>query len=73
MNIGAIIFGYPLNMDGTKSKRCQSTKQFALNLGYEGIDVAMAFFDERLSTVAVERVLIDEADMSREKTSRSGR
>ncbi|MGB1360745.1 MAG: Holliday junction resolvase RuvX [Alphaproteobacteria bacterium] len=70
-NIGGIIFGYPLNMDGTKSKRCQSTKQFALNLGYEGLDIAMAFFDERLSTVAVERVLIDEADLSRDKRAKA--
>ncbi len=70
-NIGAMILGFPLNMDGTKSKRCQSTKQFALNLSYNGIDIPMAFFDERLSTVAVEKILINEADMSREKRNKS--
>ena len=58
-------------MDGSKSKRCQSTKQFALNLSYNGVDIPMAFFDERLSTVAVEKILINEADMSREKRSKS--
>ena len=66
-NIGGLIFGWPLNMDGTVSKRCQATQQFALNCGYEGIDLPMAFYDERLSTVAIERILIDEADMSRKK------
>ena len=68
-NIGGLIFGWPLNMDGTVSRRCQATNQFALNLGYQGVELPMAFYDERLSTVAVERILINEADMSRKKRS----
>ena len=66
-NIGAIIFGWPLNMDGGVTQRCQSTKQFALNMEYAGVDLPVAFFDERFSTVAVEKILINEADMSRAK------
>lgn len=66
-NIGGIIFGWPLNLDGTPSKRCQSTRQFALNLEYHGVSLPMAFFDERLSTVAIDKILVQEADMSRNK------
>lgn len=66
-NVGGIIFGWPLNMDGSVSKRCQSTRQFALNMVYNGIMVNMAFYDERLSTVAIDKILIGEADISRTK------
>ncbi len=66
-NVGGIVFGWPLHMNGTVSKRCQATKQFALNMQYYGVDCAVAFFDERLSTVAVDTILINEADMSRAK------
>ncbi len=66
-NIGAIILGWPLNMNGTPSKRCQATKQFALNMAYHGVNLPMTFFDERLSTVAIDKILIKEADMSRAK------
>ncbi len=66
-NIGALVFGWPLHMNGTISKKCQSTRQFALNLSYEGLDIPSAFFDERFSTVAINKILITEADMSREK------
>ncbi len=64
-NCTAIIIGYPLNMDGSEGPRCQSVKDFAHNL--MGIrDVAIYFQDERLSTAAVTRTMI-EADMSRAK------
>ena len=53
-------------MDGSEGPRAQSTRQFATNL-LGRIDIPIAFWDERLSTVAVERVLIDEADLSRRK------
>ena len=66
-NVGGIIFGWPLNMDGTASKRCQSTRQFALNMEYNGVAENIAFYDERLSTVAIDKILINEADMSRAK------
>lgn len=64
--IGALVIGLPINMDGSEGPRCQSTRQFAANL-MQLIDLPITFWDERLSTAAVERVLIDEADMSRKR------
>ena len=64
--VGGLIIGLPLNMDGTEGPRCQSVRQFAENL-LEHIDLPMAFWDERLSTKAVERVLTEEADMTRKR------
>ena len=64
--VGGLIIGLPLNMDGTEGPRCQSVRQFAENL-LEHVDLPMAFWDERLSTKAVERVLIEEADMTRKR------
>ncbi len=53
-------------MDGTEGPACQSVRQFAVNLARE-IDLPIAFWDERLSTSAIERFLVDEADMSRKR------
>ncbi len=64
--IGALIIGLPINMDGSEGPRCQSTRQFAANL-MQLVDLPITFWDERLSTAAVERVLIDEADLSRKR------
>ena len=66
--ICAIILGLPLNMDGTEGPRAQSTRAFARNLKAK-TDCPIAFWDERLSTEAVTRVLL-EADMSRAKRAR---
>jgi len=60
---GLIILGLPLNMDGSEGPRCQSTRAFARNLA-RLTDLAITFWDERLSTAAVERMLI-EGDTSR--------
>ena len=61
----AIVIGYPVNMDGSEGPRTQSVKDFATNLlGLR--DVPILFWDERLSTAAVTRTMID-ADMSRAK------
>ncbi len=65
-DVGGLIIGLPLDMDGTEGPRCQSVRQFAENL-LEHVDLPMAFWDERLSTKAVERVLIKEADMTRKR------
>ena len=62
----ALVAGLPLNMDGTEGPRCQSTRQFAANLMGKH-DIPIAFWDERLSTAAVERFLTDEADMTRKR------
>ena len=66
--IGGLVLGLPKNMDGSDGPRVQSTRQFAANL-LERFDIPVAFWDERLSTMAVKRVLVNEADMSRQKRS----
>ncbi len=66
--IGGLVLGLPVNMDGSEGPRCQSTRQFARNLEeVAGLDLPVAFWDERLSTAAVERLLVQEADMSRRR------
>jgi putative Holliday junction resolvase len=65
-SIGALVLGLPKNMDGSEGPRAQSTRQFAANL-LEKIDISITFWDERLSTAEVERVLIDEAGMTRKR------
>jgi putative Holliday junction resolvase len=61
-----IVIGLPLNMDGSEGPRVQSTRAFARNLAQK-TDVPIAFWDERLSTSAVTRMMIDEANMRRDK------
>ena len=63
--IGGIVLGLPRNMDGSEGPRCQSTRAFARNLE-KLTDVPITFWDERLSTVAAERALL-EADTSRKR------
>ena len=64
--VGGIVLGLPISMDGTEGPRCQSTRQFADNLAGV-IDLPLVFQDERLSTAAVQRFLIEDADLSRKK------
>ena len=64
-NIGLIILGLPINMDGSEGPRCQSTRAFARNFARLS-PVPVVYWDERLSTAAVERMLI-QADASRAK------
>ena len=56
-NIVGLVLGLPLNMDGTEGPRAQSTRSFARNLG-RILPLPIAFWDERLSTAAVERDMI---------------
>ncbi len=66
--VGGLVLGLPINMDGSEGPRCQSVRQFARNLEQvAGLDFPVAFWDERLSTAAVERLLVQEADMSRRR------
>lgn len=60
-----LLLGLPRNMDGTEGPRCQSTRAFARNLARQ-VDLPIGFWDERLSTVAAERALL-EADTSRRR------
>ncbi len=64
-NVGGLVVGLPVNMNGSEGPRCQSVRQFAANLLAE-IDRPLAFWDERLSTLAVERAMLD-ADLSRRR------
>ena len=61
----AIVIGLPVNMDGSEGPRCQSSRAFARNILRLREDLPIAFWDERMSSVAVNRMLVDEADMSR--------
>jgi putative Holliday junction resolvase len=63
--VGALVIGLPLHLDGSEGRRAQSTRAFARNLAAH-VEVPMVFWDERLSTAAVERHLI-EADASRKR------
>jgi|SRR5512147_541398 putative Holliday junction resolvase len=63
--IGFVI-GLPVALDGSEGPRCQSVRQFAANLMARR-DLPTLLWDERFSTAAVERFLVDEADMSRKR------
>ncbi|RLK11069.1 Holliday junction resolvase RuvX [Ruegeria conchae] len=63
--IGGIVLGLPRNMDGSEGPRCQSTRAFARNLA-RLTDLPIGFWDERLSTVAAEKALL-EADTTRKR------
>lgn len=65
-DVGGMVFGLPISMDGSEGPRCQSTRDFATNV-LEILDIPSAFWDERLSTAAVERMLVREADMTRKR------
>jgi putative Holliday junction resolvase len=66
--IGAIVLGLPVNMDGSEGRRAQATRDYARNLA-QALDVPIAFWDERWSTVAAERSLL-EVDLSRKKRAK---
>lgn len=64
--VSALIIGLPTNMDGTEGPRAQSCRAFARNLDRIR-PVPVAFWDERLSTSAVERFLIEDLDLNRKR------
>lgn len=64
--VGGLVIGLPVQMDGTEGPRCQSVRQFTRNL-LDINDLPTAFWDERLSTQGVQRMLIEEVDMSRRR------
>ncbi len=65
-NVGALVLGLPIEMDGTEGTRAQSTRSFAMEF-LARRDMPITFWDERFSTAAVQRMLTDEADMSRKR------
>ena len=64
-NVGGLVIGYPINMDGSEGARCQSIRQFAKNIAGK-IALPLLLADERMSTMAVTRTMLD-ADMSRKR------
>lgn len=67
--VGGLVIGLPVNMDGSEGPRCQSVRQFAANL-LKRIDLPIAFWDERLSTAAVTRAMLD-LDVSRARRAQA--
>jgi putative Holliday junction resolvase len=65
--VGGFVIGLPINMDGSEGPRCQSVRQFGRNLT-GAVPLPYLFWDERLSTAAVTRAMID-ADLSRKRRS----
>ena len=63
--IGGLVVGLPINMNGTEGPRCQSVRQFVANLA-PAISLPVTLWDERLSSAAVNRMLID-ADAPRRR------
>jgi putative Holliday junction resolvase len=68
-DIGGLVIGLPINMDGSEGPRCQSVRQFAANL-LQRVALPIAFWDERLSTAAVTRAMIEQ-DVSRARRAKS--
>ena len=63
--VSGLVIGYPVNMDGSLGPRTQSTRTFVSNMN-KLIDLPMLLWDERMSTMAVERAML-EADLSRQR------
>jgi len=61
-----IVLGLPINMNGTESELTADVRRFADKLR-QSIALPVEFIDERLTTMQAERMLVEEADMSREK------
>ena len=68
-DVGGFVIGLPVNMDGSEGSRCQATRAFAANVLYHR-SIPIAFQDERLSTVAVERMLVEEIDSTRKRRAK---
>lgn len=64
--VGALVLGWPKEMDGAEGARCQSTRDFARNF-LDRRDMPIALWDERLSTSAIQRMLVDDVDMTRKR------
>ena len=65
-DIAGFVVGYPLNMDGSAGPRAQATRAFARNL-QAAFPLPLLLWDERLSTAAVTRMMIDEMDINRKR------
>ena len=61
-----VVLGLPLNMDGSEGELCRLSRAYGKQI-HERFSIVVEFFDERLTSMQVERMLVDEADMSRAK------
>ena len=68
-DVGGFVIGLPVNMDGSEGSRCQATRAFAANV-LQRYSIPIAFQDERLSTAAVERMLVEEIDSTRKRRAK---
>lgn len=66
--VGGIIIGLPVSMDGSEGPKCQSARTFARNFN-EQLKIPIAFWDERLSTAVIQRMLVNDVDMTRKRRS----
>jgi putative Holliday junction resolvase len=66
-DIGGVVIGLPVGLDGTEGPRCQSARAFGRNLEKALGPTDILYWDERMSTAAVERRMIDDLDMRRDK------
>ncbi|MBO6946809.1 MAG: Holliday junction resolvase RuvX [Rhodospirillales bacterium] len=64
--VGGIVAGLPVSMDGTEGPRAQATRDLTQEIASR-LQLPYAFWDERLSTSAIERFLVNEADMTRKR------
>tara|TARA_B100002051_G_C16659947_1_gene598579 strand:+ start:516 stop:980 length:465 start_codon:yes stop_codon:yes gene_type:complete len=68
-NIKGLVFGYPLNLDGTKGPRCQSVETFVKNF-ISFYDLPIFYQDERMSTQAIEKIFLQQ-NLSRKKRAKN--
>ncbi|MFW0777363.1 MAG: Holliday junction resolvase RuvX [Rickettsiales bacterium] len=64
--VGGLVVGNPMNMDGSSGPRVQATRTFISNV-QKHIDIPVILWDERMSTMAVERMMVGEGDLSRKR------
>jgi putative Holliday junction resolvase len=65
-NVGALVIGLPVEMTGAEGPRAQAARSFAAEV-LKRRELPIAFWDERLSTAAVQRMMTDEMDLSRRR------
>ncbi|MDR2811718.1 MAG: Holliday junction resolvase RuvX [Endomicrobium sp.] len=66
-NVSVIVFGLPINMNGTEGEMSETVRKAVDEIKILSSDVEVTTIDERLTTAQAERMLIEEADISREK------
>ena len=68
-SVVGLVIGWPLNIDGTESKRCQATKDIMTEIMKYTLSLPVTFHDERFSTKKADAFMIDDVDLSRNRRS----